>query len=94
VTEKPKARRLRTIAEEMRRLWPEWIVTVEPYTENTDRKIGRLRWPGKGRRGTLLTVRDEHYALLLRHCSAETYRCNAEVEAWLEARKRDTRGAD
>jgi len=54
----------------------------------TDRKIGRLRWPGKGRYGNRLIVRDEATQLvLLDHNAAETYRSNDEVESWLASWK-------
>jgi hypothetical protein len=47
-------------------------------------KIGRLRWPGKGRWGNRLVVkRKRGGAVLLDHNGAETYRCNDEVEARL-----------
>ena len=50
---------------------------------NTDRKVGRLRAPGKGRRGNRLIVQDDAGKVVLDHNSAETYRYNGEVEYWL-----------
>lgn len=50
---------------------------------NTDRKIGRLRSPGKGRVGNFLEVFDADGNLIFSHNAAETYRHNDEVENWL-----------
>ena len=50
---------------------------------NTDRKIGRLRCPGKGRTGNQLVV-TRYGTKVLDHNSAETYRTNQEAESWLE----------
>lgn len=56
---------------------------------DTDRKVGRLRWPGKGRTGTELRI----YTLglpfsvgtpaLYRHDTSQTYRRHAEARAWV-----------
>ncbi len=63
---------------------PELVATVERIRVDTDRKIGRLRWPGKGRWGNRIIVkRKRGGAVLLDHNGAETYRRNDEVEAWL-----------
>jgi hypothetical protein len=74
-------------------------VTVQPWTVSTDRQIGRLRWPGKGRKGYRLLVRvnlstptlrrepflwDHRRCHILDHKSGETYRTNAEVVDWME----------
>ena len=52
---------------------------VEGYC-NTDRKIGRLRWPGKGRYGNrlIVTIKSDK-SVVIDHNSAETYRQNCEV---------------
>jgi len=96
--DKPIPPRLPTLARFIRETWPELDVKLEPWTTNTDRKIpgSRLRIPGRGRKGNLLTVRElEHCArghrierLLLRHESGETYRHNGEVCDWIMRRLR------
>lgn len=56
---------------------------VEGYCD-TDRKIGRLRIPGKGRRGNRILVRRlVDKVMVLDHNAAETYRTNQEVEDWI-----------
>lgn len=77
------ARRLKTIARWINENVPELTAVVEKGYANTDRKIGRLRWPGKGRTGNRLVVR-RNAVVVLDHNSAETYRTNSEVEYWLE----------
>lgn len=88
----PRARRLKAIAD--------WVnanpvlglrATASTSSYSTDRKIGRLRWPGKGREGVeikLFSTDPGTQAFiggmpLKRHNSAETYRHNFEVERWL-----------
>ena len=80
----PKARTLKKIAE--------WVnsnpslglaANTRSVVYSTDRKAGRLRIPGKGRKGVLLTLTDESGKILFSHNSGETYRCNFEVERWL-----------
>lgn len=79
------ARRLLTIAKWINENLPELRAHVEEGHCNTDRKIGRLRWPGKGRTGNqLLVYRKVDKVKVLDHNSAETYRSNAEVEYWLD----------
>lgn len=88
-----RARRLTSIAAWINKnLTDLFAVTQKGYC-NTDRQVGRLRHPGKGRTGTRLIVYDrtrganKHYTdwpVVLDHNSAQTYRNNAEVEAWLE----------
>jgi hypothetical protein len=79
----PRGRRLSSIAA--------WInanhalgikASVEQSFVSTDRKAGRLRIPGKGRKGTRLRIRKDGVELHS-HNSAETYRCNYEAELWL-----------
>lgn len=54
-----KTKSLAQLAADINREFPDLLATAVPGAGycNTDRKIGRLRWPGKGRRGTLLTVK-------------------------------------
>ena len=56
---------------------------VEPTVYNTDRKIGRLRKPGKGRKGLEIKVYDKKGELVLEHNNAETYRHTGEVISWM-----------
>lgn len=80
------ARRLTTIARWINEHLPELDARVAGSSYSTDRKIGRLRWPGKGRTGNrIIVTRKRGGAVLLDHNSAETYRSNAEVEEWLAA---------
>jgi len=67
---------------------PDWYVSCERWRTSTDRQIGRLRWPGKGRAGYRLTVSESLQdnlvgGHLFRHESGETYRRNAEVVEWM-----------
>ena len=94
--EKPVPPRLSVLARFIKRMWPELTVTLKPWTTSTDRKLSgsRLCWPGKGRKGQMLEVRDPTKArsslaephLLLRHESGETYRHNGEVCQWIMKR--------
>jgi hypothetical protein len=69
---------------------------VTNWRTNTDRKIGRLRWPGKGREGLLLEIwpvgsfwhPDQR---LFRHESSETYRRHSEARQWVEENLRRKR---
>jgi hypothetical protein len=80
------ARRLKTIAAYINETHGNKLrAHVERGYCNTDRKIGRLRWPGKGRHGNRLIVTDKRTGkTLLDHNAAETYRYNGEVKYWLE----------
>jgi len=51
------ARRLKTIAKEINETIPELNAAVEQGFYSTDRKVGRLRWPGKGREGNRILIR-------------------------------------
>lgn len=81
-----RARRLKTIAAYINATHGDKLkARIERGYCNTDRKIGRLRWPGKGRTGNRLIVTDAATGkVLLDHNAAETYRSNDEVEDWLE----------
>jgi len=76
------ARRLKTLADEINRV-PGYRAVLERGYCNTDRKVGRLRSPGKGRWGTRLIVYGPGGEVVLDHNSAEAYRRNSEVEDWL-----------
>lgn len=81
-----RARRLATIAAWINAEIPGLVARIEEGYCNTDRKIGRLRVAGKGRRGShlIVHVKDHPRWIVLDHNSAETYRTNSEVEAWIE----------
>lgn len=82
-----KARRLKAIAkwinDNMAHLG--YVAKITEGYCNTDRKIPgtRLRRAGKGRRGNKLVVYKNGVEIKT-HNSAETYRSNDEVEAWLK----------
>lgn len=78
------SRRLPTIAKWINANVEGLTATIEQGYCNTDRKIGRLRVPGKGRRGNRLIVKHVSGYVVLDHNAAETYRYNKEVEDWLE----------
>lgn len=88
--------RLSTLAKFIRETWPTLKVTLVPWTTSTDRKAGRLRIPGRGREGKLLTVQDPAqdphgfglHGVLLRHESGDPYRHNGEVCEWIVRRLR------
>lgn len=79
------ARRLKTLAKVIQSLGFD-VELCDGYC-NTDKKVGRQRHPGKGRSGTRLIVRWKGI-VVLDHNSAQTYRCNQEVEDWIIRRKR------
>lgn len=86
-----KARRLKAIAAWINENVSELHAEVRSSYCNTDRKVGRLRWPGKGRNGNEILVfksdapcfDEYHNPPVFRHNAAETYRSNDEVERWL-----------
>jgi hypothetical protein len=80
-----KARRLKAIAAYINATYRTKLrAAVERTTVSTDRKIGRLCWPGKGRTGNRLIVKHVRTGkVLFDHNAAETYRSNDEVERWL-----------
>jgi hypothetical protein len=92
--------KLPTLTKRIKELWPEYRVTCEPETVDTDRKYpgSRLRWPGKGRPGYDLrvrkkapTIKDEyHEETIFEHHSGETYRTNQEVVDWIKKHKKET----
>lgn len=83
---KKRARKIPAIAVAIREEFPELRVECRPSTYNTDRKChgGRIRIPGKGRKGTIIRVYNAAGEQLLSHHSGETYRKNYEVEHWVE----------
>lgn len=107
-----KAENLRLLAAKIEQLFPELVAIVYPAAHplggfcNTDRKIGRLRHPGKGRRGSRLMVsirpgheqtpfwRDRRGPVVFEHNAAETYRTNADVVRWIEDETRRRKAAE
>lgn len=85
----PHPPRLKTLARFIRATWPALRVEVRAVTESTDRKVGRLRIPGKGRRGNELEVYRHApetlagWERIYSHNAAETYRSNDEVCRWI-----------
>lgn len=76
---------IKSLAREIKETWP-WVdVKVESSWSSTDRKIAgtRLRHPGKGRRGSRITV-SERGVIVFDHDNSETYRTTAEVRQWFE----------
>jgi hypothetical protein len=83
------SRRLATIAREINEHCSGITAKIVQGYCDTDRKIGRLRVPGKGRYGNRIIIHDDATGrVLFDHNAAETYRCNAEVEYWLADWKR------
>lgn len=78
---------IKSLAAEIKEKWPELQVEVTRGYCNTDRHVGRLRVPGKGRIGTRIIVRDAAGNKLLDHNNAETYRRASEVRFWMEQRE-------
>lgn len=82
---------IKSLAREIKQCWPHLDVRVERGYCNTDRKIGRLRWPGKGRRGSCIIVCDRKGKVLLYHNNAEKYRSTSEVRRWMESLKKGSK---
>lgn len=77
--------RLKSLAKYINENMPAYEAQVVAGYCNTDRKIGRLRWPGKGRHGNRLKVRRRSdNKMVFDHNAAETYRCNDEVVQWIK----------
>ncbi len=78
------SRRLKTIAEWINTNMPGYDAKITRGFCNTDRKIAGCRYVirGKGREGNRLKVCKDGVEVL-DHNSAETYRCNNDVEHWL-----------
>ena len=81
----PKARRLKDIAAWINAHVPALKAEVVVGYDSGDRKVGRLRSPGKGRYGNRLIVTDRASGEILKdHNAAAAYRNNAEVESWVK----------
>jgi hypothetical protein len=75
---------IKSLAKEIQQRWPYLTVRIERGYCNTDRKIGRLRWEGKGRWGSRIIVTTARGVLLLDHNNAETYRRTSDVRRWID----------
>lgn len=80
-----KGTRLASLAKFINDRLPGYVAKIEPGYCNTDRKVGRLRIPGRGRNGNKLVVR-KNGEVVFDHNAAETYRKNSEVVNWIEGR--------
>lgn len=78
------ARRLKTIARWINENLADkgYSATVREGYYSTDRKYGRLRWPGRGRTGNCLTVW-RGSEVVHTHNAADPYRTNEDMERWL-----------
>ena len=76
--------RLSTIAKLINEKLPEFRAEIVEGYCDTDRKIGRLRHPGKGRYGNRLQVFNKHGRKVIDHNAAVTYRTNEEVLQTIE----------
>lgn len=80
---------IKTLADEIRRRWPELRVEVTRGYCNTDRKPRGCRYitrKGRGRWGSHLRVYDVDGVKLLDHNNAETYRTTRDVVRWIADR--------
>ena len=76
--------RLTTLARYINDHLPGYEAKIEEGYCDTDRKAGRLRIQGRGRTGNRIKVRRRATGeVVLDHNSAETYRSNSEVVAWI-----------
>lgn len=82
------ARRLKTIAKEIKETFPEYSVRVTEERMNTDGKAGRLRIPRKGLLGNRLRVYNAKCRAVLSYHTREYYRTNKDVEEWLQQEKK------
>lgn len=83
--------RLKTLAQQIEKEFPDLTATLEQGYCNTDRHIPgtRLRHIGKGRYGNKLVVRRRDTGEpVYTHNAAETYRNNGEVVWWIESERR------
>lgn len=85
---------LKILADEINTRFHDLVAVVYPANHplggfcNTDRKIGRLRHQGRGRRGSRLIVSERGSGtIVFEHNAAETYRENSEVVDWIRRRK-------
>lgn len=79
-----KSPKLKQLADFINKYLPLYKATIEKGFCNTDRKIGRLRHPGKGRYGNrIIVIKKSDGSVVIDHNSAETYRKNYEVCAKL-----------
>lgn len=79
------------LAKLIEKRWPHLFVKVESWKSSTDRSIGRLRWPGKGRTGSRLSIYEMQFDGMPEtqpihvHKNSETYRRLTEVVEWMRS---------
>lgn len=84
------ARRLKTLAKLINDTMPGYRAEVSAEVMNTDRKMGRLRWPGKGRPGNCIRIyqrpetSDGWEREVFSYHTGEWPQTNECVEQWIE----------
>ena len=82
--EKVRCPRLKKMAEYIDAVFPDFTTQIIPWSESKDRKIGRLRSPGKTYEGHKLYVRSVATDnIVFEHTTTETYRVNADVARYI-----------
>lgn len=87
--------RLKALAAEIERRFPDLVTALDSWTSDTDRHPKGVRWriPGKGRKGTRLRVFErrgpglgpaDYFNPILEHRAGDTYRKNQDVVDWIE----------
>lgn len=71
---------IKSLAKEISERWPKLVVKVERGYRNTDRKIGRLRWPGKGRYGSRIIVPFQKHLKAMLNDLRDAARCATPVQ--------------
>lgn len=91
--------RLKALAAEIERRFPDLATVLDSWTSDTDRHPNGVRWriPGKGRKGTRLRVfvrrgpgqgPADYFDPIFEHRAGDTYRRNQDVVDWMERRGR------
>ena len=87
------ARRLKTIAKEINETLEGYSASVYSERLNTDRKFGRLRWPGKGIPGNCIRIY-KGWECVFSHHTGTFGRTNEDVEQWLRETKQELEEGD
>lgn len=101
----PRTPRLKALAAEIERLFPDLVTALDTWVSDTDRHPRGVRWriPGKGRKGTRLRVFTRRgpglgpadpFNPILEHRAGDTYRRNQDVVDWIEREARRRAGGD
>lgn len=94
-----KVPRLKALAAEIERRFPDLVTALDSWTSDTDRHPAGVRWriPGKGRTGTRLRVFERRgpglgpanpFDPIMEHRAGDTYRRNQDVLDWIEREAR------